>query len=379
MTLSTLYESANKKMYDTLVALKGVQTGAQIDEDMVNNLLGGMLNRVGDTIVLQRASALKYPHFQKPVSEYGAVTEYIGTKLVKPMDMLEPTQGSVIEEFIVNNPDYKVGYVSDRVKATFLVTTTDQRWKDAVDGGNIGRLAQLTAMAVQSLYDSVTEHMNGIVPIAFGAFWEKVPAQCKVQIPKIAGSTRENYLIDIISLLRANIRKLGYTSSKYNLMGADINSRPEDLVLIVFDTPLSTASNYSGYTSYDLITSQIKYSPISRASGLQESLGIADIYEMEALGMGTGSVARQYASTGLIGQQIANMSNNVMTEAYPYVRFALVSKDALNVGAKSIRTKTTSSARADLDFHYTHIDLEVGFGTGNIIFFHEEIPTPPAG
>lgn len=383
--IGTLYEKASKEMYNKLQDIKGLQKGEVLDlSASVNEMLGGMLNVVGRTVILSRTSKLQYPDFQIPVSEYGNLIEYIGTKLLRPQDVNPHNTGDAFHTSAINNPKFITRYISDIVRGKYNVTTGDQRWLDAINKKDEKRIANLTGQAVQSLYDSLIELQNDLVPALFASLYEKVKTEKSNaiwKIPSIADSTDiKEYSIVLNAQIKKAVRLLSYTSSDYNLLGADVNSKKDDLILVAFH-----GDDVSAYgvdtTLLDVITSQGNLGTLSRAT-FEESLGLNKIVEMKAMGIGQSTIPRDFDLPALIGMQTEDIDQSTVTTPYGKVRFALVSKGMLNVGLKYFKAKTEYSASEDINNIYVHFQMALEYGAGQVIFFEDnevESEVPPEG
>lgn len=369
MGINLVYERANKEAYELLVAGAEMATGSDLAELITNSIFPTILNKVGDTITRSDLVDRNYEKFKLPLSEFGAITEYLVSSMIRAADPSPTATGSVVEDYVVNNPDIKALYASSTVRANYPLTVNSERWLDALDGRNYSTLASMIGIAMQALYDGVTHDHDSIIPALFGSFYGKASAKMKRTLPEFTGDDVEGYSKEVFALLNKAIRDMTmWRRPDFNYIGAEMSDSKSDLVLVAFDNPIAEGKDM---TILDVITSQLNIGPMARAAALGQALGV-EVYEMPSMGIIENSVARAYNLTGFPGMQTADMSAGTQTPPYPNVMFALCGKGALNVGLKRLQIDTGRSIRGHFDQTWVQPTLQLAYGAGQCIFF--EVP-----
>lgn len=372
MGINLVYERANKDAYDLLVAANEMATGSDLANTITNTIFPTILNKVGDTIMRSDLVDRNYDKFKLPLSEFGAITEYLVSSMVKAADASSTATGTTVDDFVINNPDIKALYAHKLVRANYPLTVNSERWLDALDNRNISTLASMIAIAMQALYDGVTHDHDSFIPALFGSLYSKATTAMKRNLPTFTGNNVADYSKDVFATLNKAIRDMTtWRRPDFNYVGAEMSDSKADLVLVAFENPIAEGRDQ---TILDVITSQLNIGPQARAKALGEALGI-EVYEMPSMGIIQNSVSRAYGLTGFPGMQTADMSSGTQTPPHPNVMFALCGKGALNVGLKRLQTDTGRSIRGHFDQTWVQPTLQLAYGAGQAIFF--EIPTEP--
>jgi hypothetical protein len=367
MGINLVYERANKDAYDMLVAMNDMFTADGISDIISNTIFPAILNKVGDTIIRSDIIDRNYSNFKLPLKEYGAITEYLASNMVKADNASDTENGTIVEDFVVNNPDIQALYAPKIVRANYPLTINSERWLDAIDSNNVTTLASMIAIAMQSLYDGVTHDHDSFIPALFGSLFTKSGAGSKKEITAFTGENVAEYAKTIFALLNKSIRDLtNWRRKDFNMMGMEMSDAKSDLALVFFDSPVGE----NGETILDVITSQLTIGPLARATALGESLGVT-VYEMPAAGVLTNATARAYQIAGFPGMQTAPIIGT-RTEPFPRLKFALIGKGALNVGLKRLQTDTGRSVRGHFDQTWVQPSLQLAYGAGQAIFFSEK-------
>lgn len=366
MGINLVYERANKDAFDMLTAAaNAMQPGDTLGSLITNTVFPTILNKIGDTISRSDLVDRNYSKFKLPLSEFGAITEYLASNMIKAANASATTNGTVIDDMVVNNPDIKALYASKLIRANYPITINSERWLDAIDSGNISALSSMIAIAMQALYDGVAHDHDSFIPALMGALYSETQATSKRTIPAYDGTNTEEYAKKVFAILNKGIRDMTqWRRPDFNMMNMEMSDSKDDLVLVAFDS----AVGVDGETTLDLITSQLNIGAMARAKALGESLGV-DVYEMPSIGILENSVARAYGVPELPGMQTANMTSGTQTSQYPNVKFALVGKGALNVGLKRLQTDTGRSIRGHFDQTWVQPTLQISYGAGQVIFF----------
>lgn len=367
MGINLVYERANKDAYDMLriASENAMASGAELGETITNTIFPTLLNKIGDTISRSDLVDRNYSKFKIPLSEFGAITEYLTSNMIKADNALSGSNGTIVDDMVINNPDIKATYASKLIRANYPLTINSERWMDAVDGRNIEVLSSMIAISMQSLYDGITHDHDSFIPALLGSLYESSPTKAKRTIPTFNGTDTENYSKKVFAILNKAIRDMTqWRRPDFNMMGMEMSDSKSDLVLVAFDSSVGD----DGETTLDLITSQLTLGAMARAKALGEALGV-EVYEMPAMGVIDNSVSRAYSLTNLPGVQTADMSQGIQTEPYPNVKFALVGKGALNVGLKRLQNDTGRSIRGHFDQTWVQPTLQIAYGAGQAIFF----------
>lgn len=369
MAISLVYERANKDAYDMLVAANEMSMGNELANTITNTIFPTILNKIGDTITRSDLVDRNYDKFKIPLSEYGAITEYLVSSMIKATDASTTTTGTVVEDMVINNPDIQAIYASKLVRANYPLTVQSERWLDALDSKNLETLASMIAIATQALYDGITHDHDSFIPALFGSLYSKVLDTSKRKLPKFTGSNIEEYSKDVFATLNKAIRDLSTWRRKdFNYIGAEMSDSKDDLVLVAFENNISPDKDQ---TILDVITSQLHIGAMARSKALGDSLGIA-VYEMPSMGIIENSVARAYGVASLEGMQTADMTKGTITPPFPNVKFALCGKGVLNVGLKRLQNDTGRSIRGHFDQTWVQPTLQLAYGAGQVIFFEDE-------
>lgn len=364
--INLVYERANKDAYDMISAVQEMGSASDLGETITNSIFPAILNKVGDTITRSDLVDRNYSKFKLPLSEFGAITEYLASNMVKADNASATATGTVVEDYVVNNPDIQATYATKIVRANYPLTINSERWLDAVDSRNAGALAQMMGIAVQSLYDGVTHDHDSFIPAICGSLYSKVSATSKREIPAYVAGEEAEYSKVIFAILNKAIRDMTTWRRKdFNFMNMEMSDSKSDLALVFFDEPVGT----NGETVLDIITSHLTIGPMARAIALGDSLGV-EVYEMPSAGILTNATARAYSLTSFPGMQTADIIG-ARTSPYPKLKFALVGKGALNVGLKRLQIDTGRSIRGHFDQTWIQPSLQLSYGAGQSIFFAE--------
>lgn len=373
MGINLVYERANQDAYDMLVAANEMSTGTELASAITNTIFPTILNKIGDTIGRSDLVDRNYSKFKIPLSEYGAITEYLVSSMIKAADASPTATGTSVEDFVINNPDIKALYAAKSVHANYPLTVNSDRWLDAVDNRNISTLASMIAIAMQALYDGITHDHDSFIPALFGSLYSKSGAASKRKLPVFTGTNVEEYSKNVFATFNKAIRDMSqWRRPDFNYIGAEMSDSKEDLVLVAFENPVEGREQ----TILDVITSQLHIGAMARAKALGESLGV-EVYEMPSMGIIQNSVARAYSLTNFPGMQTANMSAGTITPPHPEVKFALCGKGALNVGLKRLQNDTGRSIRGHFDQTWVQPTLQLAYGAGQVIFFDDAEPETP--
>lgn len=373
MGISLVYERANKDAYDMLVAANEMSTGTELANTITNTIFPTILNKIGDTIGRSDLVDRNYDKFKIPLSEYGAITEYLVSSMIKAADASPTANGTAIDDMVINNPDIKALYASKLVRANYPLTVQSERWLDALENKNLASLANMIAIATQALYDGITHDHDSFIPALFGSLYGKVLPSSKRKLPVFTGTAVEDYSKDVFATLNKAIRDMTtWRRTSFNYVGAEMSDSKSDLVLVAFENNISVGKDQ---TILDVITSQLHIGAMARAKALGEALGV-DVYEMPSMGIIENSVARAYGLSNFPGMQTADMSTGTQTAPFPEVKFALCGKGAINVGLKRLQNDTGRSIRGHFDQTWVQPTLQLAYGAGQVIFFDDEDETP---
>lgn len=368
MGINLVYERANKEAYDLLVAASDMFTGTQLASTITNDIFPTILNKVGDSIRRSDLVDRNYEKFKIPLSEFGAITEYLMSNMIKAADPTSNAKGTAVDDYVINAPEIMALYAIHQVHANYPLTIKKDKWLDALDGSNLTNMAQMIAIAMQSLYDGITHDHDSFIPALFGSLYSKVGATSKRKLPVYTGANVEQYSKDVFATFNKAIRDMTkWRRPDFNFVGAEMVDAKSDLVLVAFE---NNAADDKDQTVLDIITSQLNIGPMARAVALGEALGI-DVYEMPSMGIIDNSVARAYSLTNLPGMQTANMSAGVQTPPHPDVKFAICGKGAINVGLKRLEHDTGRSIRGHFDQTWVEPTLQLSYGAGQVIFFDD--------
>lgn len=368
MAIGLVYDRANKDAYDMLVAAAGdVVSGDDLASVITTDIFPTILKKVGDVITRPDVADRRYSKFKIPLTEYGALTEYLISNMVRAADPSPITNGTVIQDMVVNNPDIRALYATHQTRANYPLTVNSDLWLDAVDKGNSSAMAAMIAIAMQSLFDGVAHDHDSFIPALFGTLYEKSKASSKRMLPAFDGTNVEQYSKSVFATFNKAIRDLTqWRRPDFNYPGAEMVDSKEDLVLVAFDNNIMTGLDQ---TILDVITSQINLGAMSRSTGLAASLGLGDVYEMPSMGIIPSTTARAYQIPALPGMQTADTQAGTYTKPYPNVMFALCGRGALNVGLKRLQNDTGRSIRGHFDQTWVQPTLELAAGAGQVIFF----------
>jgi hypothetical protein len=369
MGINLVFERANKDAYDLLVAANEMGTGAELSNVITNTIFPTILNKIGDTIIRSDLVDRNYEKFKIPLAEYGAITEYLVSSMIKAADASSTVTGTRVDDFVVNNPEIKAIYAHKLVRANYPLTVNSDRWLDALDNKNLSTLASMIAIAMQALYDGITHDHDSFIPALFGSLYEEATVSMKRKLPAFTGDDVEGYSKEVFSTLNKAIRDMTTWRRKdFNIVGAEMSDSKADLVLVAFENPIATGKDQ---TILDVITSQLSIGAQARAAALGSALGI-EVYEMPSMGIIEGSVSRAYGLPNFPGMQTADMSNSIQMPPYPKVKFALCGKGAINVGLKRLQTDTGRSIRGHFDQTWVQPTLQLAYGAGQCIFFEDD-------
>lgn len=373
MGINLVYERANKDAFDMLsIATNAMQSGDDLGALITNTIFPSILNKIGETITRSDLVDRNYDKFKIPLSEFGAITEYLASNMIKADNAVSVENGAAIDDMVVNNPEIRATYASKLIRANYPITINSERWMDAVDGRNIAILASMIAISMQALYDGISHDHDSFIPALLGSLYEESPTSSKRKIPTYDGTNVENYSKTVFAVLNKAIRDMTqWRRSDFNMMGMEMADSKDDLVLVAFDNSVGE----NGETTLDIITSQLTLGAMARAKALGEALGV-DVYEMPSMGIIDNSVARAYGLPNLPGMQTANMTSGTQTVKYPNVKFALVGKGALNVGLKRLQNDTGRSIRGHFDQTWVQPTLQIAYGAGQAIFFEVDVLEP---
>lgn len=366
MPIGLVYERANKEAYDLIRAAQAALPASELASEITTDIFPSILKKVGDTITRSDKVDRNYAKFKLPLTEYGAITEYLSSSMIRADDPTPIVTGTVVEDMVINNPKIYGRYVDQLVRANYPLTINGDRWLDAIDKGDATGMASMIAIAMQSLYDGVSHDHDSFIPALMGSLYEQAPAASIKRIPAYTGTGVEEYAKTIFATLNTAIRNLTqWRRPDFNMVGADMSDSKSDLVLISFDNPVWEDGDSS---ALDIITSQLNIGAMARATALGSSLGV-EVYEMPSPGIIESSVARAYNIPAFPGMQTANTLNGTLTVPHPNVKFALIGRGALNVGLKRLQQDTGRSIRGHFDQTWVQPTLELAFGTGQAIFF----------
>lgn len=371
MAINLIYERANQDAYDLLVAANEMGTGQDLANAITNTIFPTILNKIGDTIIRTELVDRNYDKFKIPLSEFGAITEYLVSNMIKAADASSIKTGDVVDDFVINNPDIRAIYASKLVRANYPLTVNSERWLDALDNRNLSTLASMIAIAMQSLYDGITHDHDSFVPALFGSLYSKIKPSMLRKIPTFDGTAVEQYSKDVFATFNKSIRDMTtWRRPDFNYIGAEMSDSKSDLVLVAFDNNVADRDQ----TILDVITSQLNIGAMARAKALGDSLGV-DVYEMPSMGIIQNSVQRAYGLSNFPGMQTADMSAGTQEPPYPNIKFALCGKGALNVGLKRLQTDTGRSVRGHFDQTWVQPTLQLAYGAGQAIFFTDDDTT----
>jgi hypothetical protein len=368
--INLVFERANKDAYDLLVAANEMSTGAELANTITNTIFPTILNKIGDTIIRSDLVDRNYEKFKIPLSEYGAITEYLVSSMIKAADASPTATGTNVDDFVINNPDIKALYASKLVRANYPLTVNSENWLDACDNKNLSTLASMIGIAMQALYDGITHDHDSFIPALFGSLYEKSGAGSKRAIPAFDGTAVEEYSKDMFATFNKAIRDMTtWRRNDFNYVGAEMSDSKSDLVLVAFENNVTGKEQ----TILDVVTSQLNIGAQARAVALGSALGI-EVYEMPSMGIISNSVARAYGLANFAGMQTADMSAGLLTPPHPDIKFALCGKGAINVGLKRLQTDTGRSVRGHFDQTWVQPSLQLAYGAGQVIFFDDLAP-----
>lgn len=375
MGINLVYERANKDAYDLLVAANEMSTGDELASAITNTIFPTILNKIGDTIMRSDLVDRNYAKFKLPLSEYGAITEYLVSSMIRADNATPTATGTAVQDFVINNPDIRGLYADKLVRANYPLTVNNERWLDAVDNRNLSTLANMIAIAMQALYDGITHDHDSFIPALFGSLFTNSLAASKRKLPIFADATSvEDYSKDVFATFNKAIRDMTtWRRPDFNFVGAEMSDSKSDLVLVAFDNNIAADRDQ---TILDVITSQLSIGAQARAVALGSALGV-EVYEMPSMGIIANSVARAYGIANFPGMQTADMSAGTQTPPNPEVKFALCGKGALNVGLKRLQNDTARSIRGHFDQTWVQPTLQLAYGAGQVIFFDDEPVVTP--
>lgn len=373
MGINLVFERANKDAYDLLVAANEMSSGSELANAITNTIFPTILNKIGDTIGRSDLVDRNYEKFKIPLSEYGAITEYLVSSMIKAADASPMENGSAIDDMVINNPDIKALYAHKLVRANYPLTVNSERWLDALDNRNLSTLASMIGIAMQALYDGITHDHDSFIPALFGSLHSKVNNTSKRKLPVWDGNNVEEYSKNVFATFNKAIRDMTtWRRTDFNYVGAEMSDSKSDLVLVAFENPVAGRDQ----TILDVITSQLHIGAMARAKALGEALGV-EVYEMPSMGIIQNSVSRAYGITSFPGMQTADMSKGTQTPPHPEVKFALCGKGALNVGLKRLQNDTGRSIRGHFDQTWVQPTLQLAYGAGQVIFFDDAKDVAP--
>jgi len=370
--INLVYDRANKDAYDMLVAGANMATGAELGNLITNKIFPTILNKIGDTIGRSDLVSRNYSKFKIPLSEYGAITEYLVSNMVKADNASETSTGSSIEDFVINNPDIQAIYAHKLIRANYPLTVNSERWLDALDGRNLSTLSSMIAIAMQSLYDGITHDHDSFIPALFGSLRAKAKDSMIRSLPPYTGANLEQYSKEIFAIMNKSIRDMTtWRRGDFNILSAEMADAKSDLVLVAFENPISNHE----HTVMDVITSQLNIGPQARAEALGAALGV-EVYEMPTMGIVATDVARAYGINTFPGMQTAKTSEGKEVAApHADIKFALCGKGALNVGLKRLQADSGRSIRGHFDQTWVQPSLQLSYGAGQAIFFSDKAVT----
>lgn len=370
MPINLVYERANKDAYDMIVAAAEMNTAAELGSTITNTIFPAILNKIGDTIARSDLVSRNYDKFKIPLSEYGAITEYLISNMVKASDPSPTATGTDVADYVINNPDIKAMYAAKTLRANYALTVNSERWMDALDSKNATSLAGMIAIAMQSLYDGITHDHDSFIPALFGTLYEKSTATAKRALPLFDAAAQADvagYSKNVFATFNKAIRDLTtWRRPDFNINSAEMSDSKEDLVLVAFENDITTGRNQ---TVLDVITSQLNIGAQARAVALGSSLGI-EVYEMPSMGIISNATARAYGLAAMPGMQTAAIVG-AATAPHPSVKFALCGKGAINVGLKRLQADSGRSIRGHFDQTWVQPTLQLAFGAGQAIFFDD--------
>jgi hypothetical protein len=374
--LNLVYERANREMYELLQSPDLMATGSDISSIISNDIFPEFLNKIGDIIIRGDLVERNYNFFKMPLSEFGALTEYIAASMTRADDMPVTTTGTRVDDFVVNNPLLKALYAIKLVRANYPLTIQNEKFLEMVDNRNNAGIAMLTGVAMQALYDGIEHDHDSIIPALFGALYAAhvtAPLADTIrQIPEYDAENVESYAKEIVAILRSAIRDLTqFRRPSFNLMNADMGDANNSLCLVCFDNPIVDGKRY---TPLDIITSQFDVAPQARATTLGALLGI-EVVEMPSMGILENSIARAYGIPNFPGMQ-TNIMTGTRTYPYPDIKFALCGRGALNVGLKRLQVDSGRSIRGHFDQTWVLKTLQLSYGAGQCIFFTDLVIPP---
>lgn len=375
MPIGLVYERANKDAYDLIKNAQAVMSASELAENITNVIFPSILNKVGDTIIRSDKVDRMYDKLKIPLSEYGAITEYLASSMIRADDPTATATGTRVDDFVINNPKIFGRYTQRNVRANYPLTVNGDRWLDAIDGGNTTQMASMIGIAMQSLYDGVSHDHDSFLPALMGSLYNESKGTASVRsIPAFTGASVEEYAKAIYAILNKAIRDMTqWRRPDFNLIGADMSDSKADLVLVSFDNAVSSTN---AATVLDIITSQLNIGAMARATALGNSLGVT-VYEMPTPGIIETSIARAYALANFPGMQTADTGAGDLTIPHPNVKFALIGRGALNAGLKRLQQDTARSARGHFDQTWVQPTIQLAFGAGQAIFFTDGAdPTP---
>lgn len=369
MGINLVYERTAKDVYDLLVAGTSMVSATDIGELITNTIFPTVLDKVGDTITRSDLVDRNYSKFKLPLSEFGAITEYLASNMIKADNPTPTVTGTKVDDFVINNADIRALYSTKLIRANYPLTINNERYLDMVDNRDLRGLSSIVAIAMQSLYDGITHDHDSLIPALLGTLYAQSKATSKRILPAYNPTNKEEYSKSIFALLNKAIRDMTqWRRTDFNNMGMEMSDSKNDLVLVSFENPVSENEG----TILDIISSQLNIGAKARATALGESLGI-DVYEMPSMGIIPNSVVRAYGMPNFPGMQTADMSVGVQNPPNPEVKFALVGKGALNVGLKRLQNDTGRSVRGHFDQTWVQPTLQLAYGAGQAIFFSEAI------
>ncbi len=374
MAIGLVHERVNKEVYDRLTQGVPIRDGSQLSDLLTNDIFPTIINKVGDYIRRPDVPTRNYTRFKRPLSEVGAITEYLMANMTKADDAVSLVTGEEVHEYVVNNPDIQARYAVDQVRANYPLTLGGEKWLDAVDNMSLSTVANLTGIAMQKLYDGIEHDHDAMIPAMFGPLYAgRTSAQVR-ELPAYTGEDIETYTKTVFAALTQGVRDMTqWQRQDLNGAGVDMVDSVGELTLVSFSNPAGTTGTF---TVFDIIGSQLAVGAVSRATGLANYLGIGAAYEMPSPGLIPNSIARAYGFPNFPGMQTADMRAGAQTPPYPEVKLALVGVNALNVGLKRTRQDSNRSARAHADFLYILKVIELMQGLGQVLFFTVPSPTP---
>ena len=370
--MSNLYERANKNLYDLLNAPDLMANAGNITKILANDIFPTFIPKIGDVIARGDNTTRNYSFFKIPLSQFGDMTEYLASNMIRPADSVAGKNGDVINDFVINNPDIRALYAQTVVSANYPLSIQDDKLMDLIDRNDTAGIARHVAIAMQCLQDGIEHDTDMLVPalagVLYNAHKEKLPKSIFTldNLDELSAANITNYSTKLVATFKNAIYSLGtYRKKEYNLMGCDMADSLDNLCLVCFDNPINSNTSL---TAIDLLESFFEVAPQMRASGLKSILG-CEVYRMPSAGVVTADIQRAYGLPNFGGMQTADMSNANYTRPHPELMFALVGRGAFNVGLKRLISDTTRSSQGHLTQTWIQKSLQLAYGAGQAIFF----------